>query len=76
MIAKDADGYCRHLDRETCTCTVYEQRPVTCRGYDCRKDERIWHDFEKGIISPKLEEMFQKGEGMKEDEKTGNRDIE
>jgi len=62
MIAKDGNGYCRHLDKGTCQCTVYEQRPVPCRGYDCGKDKRIWADFEKGVINPKLEEMFQKGE--------------
>jgi Fe-S-cluster containining protein len=61
MIAKDADGYCQHLDRDRCQCTVREHRPVACRGYDCRKDERIWLDFEKGIINPKLDEVFPKG---------------
>lgn len=62
MIATDADGYCQHLDRATYRCTLREHRPVPCRGYDCRKDERIWLDFEKGIINPKLEEIFQKRE--------------
>jgi len=62
MIAKDADGYCRHLDRNTYRCTVREYRPVPCRGYDCRTDNRIWSDFEKGIINSKLEEIFQKRE--------------
>ena len=62
MIAKDVDGYCQHLNRDTCQCTVREYRPVPCRGYDCRKDKRIWFDFEKGIINPKLEDVFKKGE--------------
>ena len=61
LIAKDEDGYCRHINRGTCQCTVYQQRPVPCRGYDCRNDKRIWADFEKGIVNPKLEEVFQKG---------------
>jgi Putative zinc- or iron-chelating domain len=58
LIAKDADGYCRHLERTTCRCTVWQNRPIPCRGYDCRKDTRIWLDFEKGIVNPNLEELF------------------
>jgi Fe-S-cluster containining protein len=62
MIAHDADGYCRHLDRKGCRCTVYANRPVPCRAYDCRKDKRIWADFENRIINPNLEELFRDGE--------------
>jgi Fe-S-cluster containining protein len=62
MIAKDAEGYCRHLDRTTSRCTVWQHRPIPCRGYDCRKDERIWLDFEKELINPNLEDfMSQRG---------------
>ena len=61
MIAHDADGYCRHLDRKGCRCTVYANRPVPCRAYDCRKDKRIWADFENRIINPDLEELFKNG---------------
>jgi len=59
LIAQDSDGYCRHLDRESNSCTVREQRPLPCRGYDCRQDKRVWVDFEKRIINPQLEELFQ-----------------
>jgi hypothetical protein len=31
---------------------VYEHRPAICRTYDCRKDPRIWIDFEKRIPAP------------------------
>ena len=58
LIAQDNDGYCRHLDRESNRCTVREQRPLPCRGYDCRRDKRVWVDFEKRIINPQLEELF------------------
>jgi Fe-S-cluster containining protein len=61
MIAQDADGYCRHLDRGAHCCTVYANRPVPCRAYDCRKDKRIWLDFENKIVNPNLEELFKKG---------------
>ncbi len=56
MNARRADGSCVHLEQKTCRCTVYENRPVPCRGYDCRNDKRIWLDFEKKIINPELEE--------------------
>ena len=64
LIARDADGYCRHLERGSCRCTVWEHRPIPCRGYDCRNDERIWLDFEKGVINPDLEKLLDQREEM------------
>jgi hypothetical protein len=58
LIARNSDGYCRHLERATHQCAVWQQRPIPCRGYDCREDERIWLDFENGIINPDLEQVF------------------
>ena len=49
-----ADGYCMHCDPDSLTCEVHEQRPYTCRSYDCRQDKRVWVDFEKRIPSPDL----------------------
>jgi hypothetical protein len=54
MIAQDQKGYCTHLDGACHRCTIHEQRPVPCRGYDCRKDSRIWRDFENRIINPEI----------------------
>jgi len=54
MIAHGADGYCVHMSRETRGCTVYEKRPIPCRGYDCSKDQRIWLDFEQKKINPRI----------------------
>ena len=56
MNARDADGYCAHLDKCSDHCTVYAQRPIPCRGYDCRNDKRIWLDFETRVINPRLAE--------------------
>jgi Fe-S-cluster containining protein len=56
IIARDGDGYCVHLDRETYGCTVYAQRPIPCRGYDCREDERIWLDFENKVVNARIDE--------------------
>jgi Fe-S-cluster containining protein len=44
------DGYCVHSASSSRLCCIYEQRPAVCRSYDCRKDERIWKDFDRGII--------------------------
>ncbi|MFT5432893.1 MAG: Fe-S-cluster containining protein [Myxococcota bacterium] len=41
------DGYCSHLAPDGRGCDVYACRPVTCRTYDCRDDERIWASFEE-----------------------------
>jgi hypothetical protein len=54
VIARRPDGYCQHLDREKKCCSVYGQRPVPCRGYDCSKDKRIWLDFENYVINPRI----------------------
>ena len=48
------DKRCVHQDRASLGCTIYEHRPGVCRLYDCRKDARIWVDFEKRIINPNL----------------------
>ena len=54
MIAHTDDGRCVHLDGEKRTCGVYAQRPIPCRAYDCRRDVRVWLDFEKRIPNPAL----------------------
>ncbi|MGA1839285.1 MAG: YkgJ family cysteine cluster protein [bacterium] len=64
LIARNADGYCRHYDRTTSRCSVWQHRPIPCRGYDCRKDGRIWIDFEKAIINPDLEDLFSQRDEM------------
>ena len=51
-IRKRDDEYCVHNDPQTRGCTVYEQRPATCRSFDCRNDKRIWIDFEKKLPAP------------------------
>lgn len=51
FIARDEDGYCPHLNRETLKCEIWDDRPLRCRKYDCRKDPNIWLDWEKGIIN-------------------------
>jgi hypothetical protein len=55
MIEQGGDGYCAHHDRCTRGCSIYRQRPVPCRGYDCRHDARIWLDFEQRIPNPVIE---------------------
>ncbi len=52
FIARDEDGFCPHLDRETFRCNIWEERPERCRQYDCRKDPNVWLDWEKKVINP------------------------
>ncbi len=56
LIRQGDSGYCVHNDPDTKFCTVYHQRPAVCRYYDCRKDKRIWIDYEKRIpaVDPSL----------------------
>ncbi len=55
LIEQNEDGYCTHNDRCTKRYEIYAQRPLPCRGYDCRKDQRIWLDFDKRIPNPAVE---------------------
>jgi hypothetical protein len=41
------EGVCVH--RNGHACSVYEDRPGICRTYDCRRDKRIWIDYERRI---------------------------
>ncbi len=64
-IAQNEDGFCVHLDH--CQgCTIYAHRPLTCRTYDCRKDHRLWLDFENKILGAEAMQMLnhQKGGPM------------
>jgi len=49
QIRHDVHGRCVHQAADTHFCTVYEKRPGMCRVYDCRKDKRIWKDWDQKI---------------------------
>ncbi len=61
LIAHDEDGYCVHLDRDNFRCAVREQRPLPCRGFGCRDNERwnVWTDYEKMELDPGFMEKIQ-----------------
>ena len=63
LIAHDRDGYCVHLDKRSYQCTVYEKRPVPCRGFNCRENEKwkVWVDYENAILNPQLHEQITNG---------------
>jgi Fe-S-cluster containining protein len=47
-----SDGYCVHSDPDSRACTVHRFRPRVCRTYDCRRDPRVWIDYERRIAAP------------------------
>lgn len=55
LIRQKDNDYCIHHDCYSRLCLVYENRPATCRTYDCRNDKRIWIDFERRIPAPEKE---------------------
>ncbi|MGH7494545.1 MAG: YkgJ family cysteine cluster protein [bacterium] len=70
MSSYNTDGYCKHFERSTCSCTIREHRPIPCRAYDCRNDQRIWVDFEKKIVNAEIDKLFERdssGESRKPD---------
>jgi Fe-S-cluster containining protein len=49
---RESDGYCVHNHPDSRGCTVHASRPRVCRSYDCRKDARVWIDYEQRIPAP------------------------
>ena len=45
------DSYCRYCEPGSGRCSVYMHRPAVCRQFDCRKDARIWKDFDARILA-------------------------
>jgi len=37
FISRDPEGYCTHLDHNSLECSVWNDRPLRCRRYDCRE---------------------------------------
>jgi hypothetical protein len=50
QIARRPDGACVHLGDDL-RCTIHDRRPAICRAFDCRKDRRIWDDFDRAVRS-------------------------
>jgi hypothetical protein len=50
-IRRRKDGDCHHLGAGG-ACQIYAQRPAPCRRFDCRKDPRIWLDYEARVPAP------------------------
>jgi len=61
LIAHDEDGYCVHLDRKNYRCRVWEQRPVPCRGFDCKDNEKwkVWEDYGEMVVNEGLMEQIE-----------------
>jgi Fe-S-cluster containining protein len=54
-VAQRADGYCVHQAAgDGHRCGIYQHRPLVCRTYSCREDQRIWLDFERYVPNPDI----------------------
>lgn len=51
LVKDDVTGYCANLQHDGC-CAVYADRPITCRVYDCRRDPRVWIDYDARVPAP------------------------
>ena len=56
------------MDRNKLNCAIHAHRPVPCRGYDCRKDKRIWENFEEKILSTELSKLLERSDVVKVDD--------
>ena len=54
-------GYCQNMQRDG-GCSAYHDRPATCRTYDCRRDPRVWIDYEQRIPAPMPAHLIPFGE--------------
>ncbi|WP_372763500.1 YkgJ family cysteine cluster protein [Pseudoalteromonas sp.] len=41
VMKRGDDGWCQALDRNTLMCTIYENRPLTCREFEMASNECI-----------------------------------
>lgn len=41
VMIRDADGFCTALDRPTSRCSIYDDRPQTCRSFHCTRGARM-----------------------------------
>lgn len=59
LIGHYQDGYCVHLNRENYRCTVYDHRPLPCRGFSCRENQKwpVWKDFNTKVLNPEFEKQ-------------------
>ena len=44
-------GTCVYFDADRRRCTIWADRPIVCRAYDCRSDERIWSNHATRTLS-------------------------
>jgi Fe-S-cluster containining protein len=60
LIEHRNDGYYLHLNMETYRCEVHDKRPVPCRGFHCRENEKwkAWADYGKMIVNDGLMERI------------------
>lgn len=44
VLRRDSDGFCHCLDKDKRLCTIYKDRPHTCREFHCTRgaDQRGW----------------------------------
>jgi len=51
LLRQEADGYCTYLDRASQRCTVWHDRPLVCRRYDCNADPKLQVVLREGKTS-------------------------
>ena len=56
IMAKGEDGWCAAMDANSMRCTIYAQRPRTCRDFDmggsaCREERLQWYQPPKASTS-------------------------
>jgi len=62
-VRQQEGGYCVHCNLKDWSCNIHPHRPHPCRTYDCRKDKRVWVDFEQRIPNPDLHQEKNNGPG-------------
>jgi len=50
-VGKDSNGLCVHMDTENWLCTIWENRPETCREYTCNNDFKLQIVLREGFSS-------------------------
>lgn len=41
VLRRDSDGRCCYLNRENCSCSIYNQRPQVCQAFHCTRGAEV-----------------------------------
>lgn len=60
-IRHKSNGYCIYWEEEEPGCSIYDDRPPTCKAFSCANDKRLWKDFDNMVLNQEWIDKFLRG---------------